>query len=268
MNASRHPSIDQIADLDAGLLPAAESSLLTAHLDECASCREVLTGLAEVEALLAHSSQQALPIPADVASAIDAALDRARAEDAAGVVSLAEHRTASEAGSGTDPARRRPARLLLGTAAAVAVFAVGGAVVDQLGLLSGSESDSTAAQVADQERGGNAGSGSNGLNPEADSSKGADNQSLQVPRSAAPTLDRNNAAAYAAGLDAAAVPVAKPPADCTPTNDEAFVSGGRTTESLVSFEGSRAVLRLDQQHREFTVYACPGPERVLYQSSY
>ncbi len=266
MNASRHPSIDQIADLDAGVLPAAEASELSAHLDECTSCQEVMTGLAEVRALLADSGQTAVPIPSDVAFSVDAALDRARAEDAAGVTSLAEHRTASaSAGPAISSSPRRPGRVLLGAAAAVAVFAIGGAVVDQLGLLSGSQSDS-AASVADQELGGNAGSGSTkNDNPSRDHG-GEGIQSLRVPRSAAPTVDQDSAAAYAAGLADAAVPVAKPPADCT--GGESLVSGARPTESYVTFDGRRAVLRLDRQNREFAVVACPGPGRVLFQSSY
>ena len=267
MNASRHPSIDQIADLDAGVLPAAEASELSAHLDACTSCSEVMGELAEVKTLLADAGQTPVPVPSDVVLALDAALDRARAEDAAGVTSLAEHRTASTpAGSPTGSSPRRPGRLLLGAAAAVAVFAVGGAVVDQLGLLSGSQSDSTAS-VADQELGGSkAGSGptENG-NPGSDSA-GQGSQSLRVPRTAAPTLYQANAAAYAAGLADAAVPVAKPPVDCT--RDESLVAGARPSESFVTFDGKSAVLRLDRQHREFTVVACPGPDDVLYRSSY
>ncbi|MFY9913674.1 MAG: hypothetical protein WAK18_03325, partial [Nocardioidaceae bacterium] len=74
------------------------------------------------------------------------------------------------------------------------------------------------------------------------------------------------AAAYAAGLADSAVPVARPPIDCT--SDESLASGARPSESYVTFDGQTAVLRIDRQNREFTVVACPGPDDVLYGSSY
>jgi len=269
VNASRHPTIDQIADLDAGVLPAADAGEVSAHLDACASCRDVVTALADVRTLLVDHGRTVPPIPADVATAVDAALERTRAEQAAGVMSLSEHRKRSDLPESPSPSpRRRPGRLVLGAAAAIAVFAVGGAVVDQLGLLHGSQSDSAATAAAEGTGGdpgaGTAKDGSQGY----DSGSGPDNPALRIPRSAAPTLDQNNVAAYAAGLASAAVPVASPPTRCSPGGVQPQTSTGEPREALVSFDGSRAVLRLDRQHRQFTVYACPGPERVLYRSSY
>ena len=269
MNASRHPSIDQIADLDAGVLPATEAAGVSAHVDECSSCRDVVSGLADVTALLADTGHEVLPVPTDVSLAVDAALERARAERQAGVASLSEHRMGSDASDRASASSRRPSgRLLLGAAAAVAVFAVGGALVDQLGILDRSASDSTASSVADQERGGNAGSGSTKRENPGYDTGGTPAPAFRVPRAAAPTLNQNNVAAYAAGLAEAAVPVAKPPSACTPGSDGVVTGAGRAADALVSFDGNRAVLRLDRQNREFTVYACHGPERVLYRSAY
>ncbi len=267
MNASRHPSIDQIADLDAGVLSATEAAEVSSHVDECASCHDIVSGLADVEALLADTGREILPVPDDVSLAVDVALERARAERQAGVASLSEHRMGSDASERAGTSRRPWGRLLLGAAAAVAVFAVGGALVDQLGILDRSASDSTASSVADQERGGVAGSGSTKHdNPGYDT--GSPDPALRVPRAAAPTLNQDNVAAYAAGLAEAAVPVAKPPSACTPGSNGILTGAGQAADALVTFGGKRAVLRLDPPNREFVVYACPGPDRVLYRSAY
>jgi anti-sigma factor RsiW len=128
VNPSDHPTIDQIADLQEGILPASEAADVRAHVDDCPECRETLAALTGVSSLLAAEGSESVQIPADVAERIHDALDAAAVERAAGVPSLAEHRESQER-----TRKRRTGRWVFGAAAAAAAVVVFGGAVGILG---------------------------------------------------------------------------------------------------------------------------------------
>jgi hypothetical protein len=83
-----HLDLDTLAELDEGLQPAAEAARLDAHLSECRPCREHQARLRSTRALL--GSLPAVPMPAEVADRLDAAL--AGAATTATVVPLSARR--------------------------------------------------------------------------------------------------------------------------------------------------------------------------------
>ncbi|MFI9360151.1 anti-sigma factor family protein [Kitasatospora sp. NPDC053057] len=175
--ADAHPSVEELADLAEGLVEPAEAArALHRHLDGCAECRETADALAEVQALLGAVEPE--PMPADVAARLDAALAEAARTDLS-AAGTAEHpresprqapatarRTAAPAtpvqavpapsappsrptspSASSGPGRPRPRRrrfaVLLGAAAALAAFGLGGAL-----LLDHSEGSGTSAASA------------------------------------------------------------------------------------------------------------------------
>ncbi|MBA2640963.1 MAG: hypothetical protein H0U77_13450, partial [Nocardioidaceae bacterium] len=76
----RHVRAEQVADLDAGLLPAAEAATVAAHLGDCVACRQLRTDvradLAALGRLLADTVADPVPpMPAAVAERLDAAIN-------------------------------------------------------------------------------------------------------------------------------------------------------------------------------------------------
>jgi hypothetical protein len=72
---SAHLSAETLADLDAGLLSAAEQAEAQRHLTACPTCRATRAALADVSAQLGAAAWRD-PIPADVATRVEAALAR------------------------------------------------------------------------------------------------------------------------------------------------------------------------------------------------
>ncbi|MGW1835548.1 anti-sigma factor family protein [Streptomyces sp. NPDC002067] len=68
-----HPEVSEISDLTEGLLPPARATALRAHLASCALCEDVLASLEEIRDLLG-TLPGPVPMPAEVAGRIDAAL--------------------------------------------------------------------------------------------------------------------------------------------------------------------------------------------------
>lgn len=261
MNANEHPTIDQIADREAGLSSEDDARAIAAHLAGCSECSNVVSRLAEVRDLLAGAGRAEEPIPVDVARALDDAVATVVAEREAGVPSLSERRAQSGAGGNDTPAsmsRRRTGRWMLGAAAAVAVFAVGGAVVSNgLPGESGDEDAASAGSSADQSA------------PEF--APGGGTADGKVGTGTTPKLDESNVDQYAAALEAGraqAVRAARTRCGLPVPSAGQDLSSSRSTNSLVMFDGIRAVLSVDRAQRRLIVYACPGPARVLYRSSY
>jgi anti-sigma factor RsiW len=263
VNANVHPTIDRIADHEAGLLSVEQAREVAAHLADCAACRDIVTRLAEVSDLLEETGRVAPAMPADVAASLDAALARATAERRAGVPSLADRRTTGS------PARadvRRPGRLLVGAAAAIAVFAVGGALVSNgLPGSSSPEDQTSAGSAADHEASGKAGGGAQ----QPEGSRSPTVGSLQ--QSGKPRLNRDNVADYAAALSMGTITEQRVRTACA--GDVAMANGsvsGRKGKAVagITFDGQDALLRVDRHARQLVVLACPGPTRVLYRSTY
>ncbi|MEV0850034.1 hypothetical protein AB0J21_29865, partial [Streptomyces sp. NPDC049954] len=72
-DATRHPEVEEIADLAEGLLSAGRGAILHAHLSDCPPCAEVYASLVEIQSLL--STLPAAPsMPTDVSARIEAAI--------------------------------------------------------------------------------------------------------------------------------------------------------------------------------------------------
>lgn len=273
MNAEWHPSIDEIADEQAGLSSDDDGRTIAAHVAECSACRQTAAALSEVSALLAEEGARPEPIPTDVAASLDEALASAAsersAEREAGVPSLAERRAdreaATTAAGSSSGGTRRTGRWVFGAAAAVAVFALGAAVVDN--GLPGSSGDSDSASSAEDRSNPAAGDAAAGGQAGSNLEQGVTPNDGVLK--AVPELDADNVDAYAARLaDGATEPTASKAATCgnpRPANAERRKS---TVDSLVTYDGAKALLRVDKESRRLTVLACPGPTRVLYTSSY
>jgi hypothetical protein len=132
---SAHLSADTLADLDAGLLAADERSQAERHLSGCTTCRATRTALADVSAQLGAAAWRD-PIPADVATRVEAALAR-------------EAMAAREPVTPVVPQQRRRGWVprVLGTAAALSVIG-GVAYVAGTAGDNGQQGGSTTAESA------------------------------------------------------------------------------------------------------------------------
>lgn len=115
-----HPPFDVLADQVEGLLPAAESVAVNAHVASCPDCQDRRASLESVRATLRAESATTIPIPTDVADRLDAVILAAAAERVAAgeqnrVVVPIEGRAAARR-------RARAGRFLLAGAAATAVI--------------------------------------------------------------------------------------------------------------------------------------------------
>jgi len=258
VTAAEHPPIQQIADLRAGLLSPDQAADTSAHLAGCADCSEVSERLAEVSEVLAEAGRQPITMPSDVAESLDAAINRASAERAAGVPSLADRRTTES--TEARPARRRRAPLLLGAAAAVVALVASGAVLQNNLSNPGSSSDSAA--------GGAAGTADRSANQQEDNGASQD-KSGPNGFSDAPQLDKGDVVRYARAFATASAPAVVPQADALRRCDTGALDHRKPTKAaMVSFNGRPALLRLDELARTVTVVSCSEQTRVLFRSGY
>lgn len=274
MSASMHPTIDQIADHAAGLSSADDGRWIAEHLTSCQACSETVGRLSEVVDLLGAVGAQAEPMPADVADRLDSAVTQAAVERKTGVSSLSERRAAGagDTGAGAKQAPSRRGRFVLGAAAAVAVFAIGGAVVSN-GLPGTGGGDDSAQDSAASGQTFAPGGSAEGSAPQAGGHAGATNDKHADSPQRRPDLDQTNVDAFARELSDGKVQgvITSSPAGCDvgrPASGDSTAPSPPTMDALVSYQGRRAVLRLERKTRQLTVFACPGPARVLYRSSY
>ncbi|MGW2370852.1 hypothetical protein [Kitasatospora sp. NPDC001683] len=181
--ADAHPSVEELADLAEGLVePAGAAEALHRHLDGCAECRGTADALTEVQALLGAVEPE--PVPADVAARLDAALAEAALADrsaarsaqrpperprqasattgrtgapatpvrAVPAPSAPPPRPAASSGPGRPRLRRRRFAVLLGAAAALAAFGLGGALLLDHSGDSGTSAASAAATGVAQDQ--------------------------------------------------------------------------------------------------------------------
>lgn len=308
MNDSLHPTIDEIADLHGQLLEPAEATVIEGHLAGCADCACVLVALDDVSALLLGVGAEQAPLPASVAADLDAALDRASAERAAGVSALADRRTSDvdspsnaaspsptpSRGSSRTASGQRSSWVWLAAAAVTAVIAI----PTGLGMLSdGSSDDSvTGSAVAEpapadtlsQHDAGAAGSGGGGAEPENGSGAGDGASQEHDPQDQAPTaaccpettidlsgderLNPRNLAGFAV---AAKIDVleAKPTTRLRARQCATFERFDKAADKAefaapARWRGSQAVVFVDTQASSVAVYACMTPGELLYRTGY
>ncbi len=256
MTAAEHPPIEQIADLQAGLLPADQAAEVSAHLADCSACTDVGERLTDVSGLLAEAGRQPVTMPDQVANSIEAAINRASAERAAGVPSLADRRTSE--GTPTTPTHRRWAPLLLGAAATVVALAAGGAVLHN-GLTGSGDSQSDSAAGGSSGDNARPGDAENQLGgSESDESGGASADPV-------PTLTKDKVVPFAREF-ATSPSAARVPRNChARTTADALAAD---QNAYVVFQGRPAVLSLDELARTVTVVACSDETRLLFRSGY
>jgi hypothetical protein len=138
-----HPSTDDLADLDAGLLDRGRASGIREHLAVCAACAEESAAFLAVRSALAAEPDPG-PVPHDVAERLDAALAVAAAERGLPVAATA-HAGPEQPGDELSARRRALPRLL---AAAAAVGVVGLGAWAALGGMGGADDDATTAGEA------------------------------------------------------------------------------------------------------------------------
>lgn len=248
MTPSVHPSSEQISDLLAGVLPAAEVMELNAHLSSCAGCQRERDAVLDVIVLLADEGAVPLEMPADVASSLDAALSRASAERAPSVTELASVRRSSG---------RQPWKWVAGAAAAFAVVSLG---VAGLVALPKPDDNTTGATSAGHP------AFDQGLRP-------GESRDYATPSAAAGTLSDQlsdlaslspaEVAPQARRLSAATASGDAPPpyAGCAVP-----ITGGPST--VILFKRRRAVLTVQPDIRVVTVYDCATATRPLFTTTY
>ena len=281
MTADWHPTIDQIADDEAGLTSADDSRAIAEHLAACSTCRETAEQLAEVSTLLAEAGATAEPMPAGVADALDQALATAAAERAAGVPSLDEHRTHREErddGRGVGLARirrRRRRHEWLGAARPLGVRGGGGRGGVRRRSRGREQRSSQVPRAATTPQPRRRRTPTPGQGPAGDAAGGKAETTPEgatdgAQRAAKPSLNADNVDAYAKDLAEGKTKATAPRgAACgnlaAEPSDSVLPSA---VSSVVSYDGERALLRVDPDSRRLTVLSCPGPTRVLYTSTY
>jgi hypothetical protein len=140
---STHPSTDDLADLDAGLLDRERANGVREHLAVCAACTEESAAFLAVRSALAAEPDPG-PVPHDVAGRLDAALAVAAAERGLPVAATAD--AGPEQPVDELSARRRALPRLLAAAAAVGVVGLGAWAA--LGGMGGADEDATTAGEA------------------------------------------------------------------------------------------------------------------------
>lgn len=131
-----HLSLDELAELDEGILMPDRATAAQAHLAGCARCRESAEALTATRARLAALPAEQMPAP------VAARLDRALADAAAGTTTLPSNVTSL-------PRRRfgHPT-LAASAAAAVVVLAIGAIIVGHAMNGTSSESGGSAGATA------------------------------------------------------------------------------------------------------------------------
>jgi putative zinc finger protein len=243
----QHPSVEEISDLLAGVLPAAEAMDVNAHLAGCGVCRAERDALLDVTAWLGEEGAVPVVMPPEVSATIDAAIAQASSE-----------RANTERAS--SPGLARPLRWLAGAAAAVVVVAAGiaglRALPDQ-----GSASDTAGTAAAGQQeqhrqmdsagKGQKAAPFASGTAPH----QAAIAQSFVLHSTAQVAATARRLAANGDGL------VAPTAAGCAVPLNPGLVT-------VVRFQGRPAVLSIGQHTRLATVYDCATATKTLVVTGY
>ncbi|NHC47385.1 hypothetical protein [Motilibacter aurantiacus] len=151
-----HLGLNDLADLDAGLLEAEQAAYASSHLAGCATCRQRQEQLAAVDTGL-HALGAEVEMPPGVAARLDAALAAEAAGPLAGEEPAAvplqargRHRAAGRTGTAR-PGRPRPSRQRVGAlAAAAGVAAVAVLALGTVLSPGGGGSDDAGSAVAPQ----------------------------------------------------------------------------------------------------------------------
>ena len=256
MTEEQHLSVDAIADLLDGSMPAAEAMSANSHVETCDACAALRDDQAFVASLLAEEAADLWTMPLDVSAALDAALTRAADEQATAPATLEQVRR--------QRAARPMLRWLAGAAAAVAVFGIGAVGWQALNTghgrgVSNSANDYNGAPAINK-------NGGQGLAVGGEPSTSQSTDKLPpivggeggfltpVHAAQVPTLARRLAARPGQFGPITAIPCAKP------------ITGGVTAGVL--WKGHAAVLALNTSTRTATIFDCTTGGNALYTHGY
>ena len=160
---SRHASVDQLADLQAGALRPRKAARIERHMASCPQCTQTSSELAGVPSLLASASAQYPAMPGNLSARMDTVLATESRQREASAPATESGRRDLPAGGAPPPRHRRQgrggsgwklpglsvtaSRALAGAAAAVVVGGAGYAVASQLTGSSSSGSPGAPAAV-------------------------------------------------------------------------------------------------------------------------
>jgi hypothetical protein len=255
-----HPTLDELAELRAGVLGAERQAEVSAHLASCDDCAQASAALSEVENVLTTAGSAPIPMPADRSASLHDALRRASAERAAAVASLTDHRDRSQRHHPAASGRRIPRWVsAAGAAAAVVLACYGGINLLHSGGVS--ESDSSSADAGGSSAGGRA--GQSRQSPGAPSSRPL--TSSQTPGKAGggttPVVTPRTLPRYATSLAGTDVAAARP------TCGSAVHTPGRSRSATIRWKGARALVVVDITRHRATVYSC-GDAAALFSTRY
>jgi hypothetical protein len=252
---SVHPTIDELADLHAGVSSDSEADRVRAHVDSCADCRAEFARFDEVNALLAAEGSEAVdPMPRDVAQRIDAALAAAAAERADQVTSMATVRERRSA-------RRRGSWVWIAGAAAAAVVVVGVVGLDGLRGSSDDSDSSTAGSAADS------GAGSTQLEPEADGTAKGEGNAPQEYRALAGQLTTDSLPRFARQVANGKVPPEALALDAR-CSSAAPASAAGLPQAQIVWDERAAVLVVDPDTSTASFFRCGTTSEPVYVTSY
>ncbi|MDX6365119.1 MAG: hypothetical protein QOK30_195 [Nocardioidaceae bacterium] len=244
-----HPSLEELAELQEGVLDAERQPEVSAHLASCDECTSATAALSEVGTVLTTAGSVPMPIPADRAASLQDALRRVGAERAAGVPSLDEQRDRPQRRRTADTRLRVPRWVsATGAAAAVVLACYGGITV----LNSGGPGQSSSAESAAS--GGRAAAGRGGSSGAAPSPS-PESFASQTPGKSAGEIQAvtpKTLAAYAAGLGSRPASGATRPS-CGPA---AVHLPHRSRTATIRWKGAPALVVVDLTRHRATVYSC------------
>lgn len=249
MTGSEHPTLEELADLAAGLLTPGAARRMTEHTSTCPDCADALDAVSEVSATLAASAREPVVMPADVLIAIDAALGRAAQGSTASVATLPDRQAS---GRSAAPRRRAWAQLAAAAAVVVALGALGSQLIDP-----SSGGDPTAASTADHGTNMSAPGGPHDAANRPEMSGGG-----RKNLAAASPLAEADVASYARRLAKRTHAVAGSACD-RPLTDAAF-----PTSAAVRWKGNPALLVLHRDERKALILGCGADHAVLFSTGY
>lgn len=257
MTDSVHPTVDELADLHAGVLSDSRADRARAHVDSCADCRAELARFDEVSALLAtEGSEHVEPMPRDVADRIDAALAAAAAEHPGDVASIATARQRRESSP-----RRRGSWVWIAGAAAAAVVVIGAVGLDGLQGSSDDSDSSSAGGAADS------GAGSTSLESEADGPAKSEENAPQEYRAIAGQLTTDSLPRFARQVASGKVPPDARAFDARCSAAAPAAAAGLPQAQIV-WDERAAVLVVDPDTSTASVFRCGTTSEPVYVTSY
>jgi len=246
VNGTDHPPVELLADRHEGLLPGDLAAAVDRHVQGCASCAGLMSGLDRVRADLGAEGRTPITMPQDVAGRLEAAIGRVAAERSAGVPSLEDHRSQGQA--------RRRHGFATGLVAAATVVV---ATVVGVAVITGNDgaSDSSAGGGSDALSGDPEGAGQGGSMEEQPQAAPSDSPSKSLDTEPPASPDQRPRATAQDLVDGTLEPVALGPCAVPPRATDALVS-------QITVNGEPQVLVVYPDDERYVVFDCAATNRL------